>query len=103
MYLLKDFIYHHSREDLLILAFFITVGATVIGWIIDVVMRDRGFGVIGNGLLIFLGALSGALVAQMIGSIPSIPETHRIMLFSASTSALILVFFCTVKSWISVT
>ena len=103
MRILKDFIAFHSQEDLMILGFFLTVGATVAGWVLDTALQKRGFGVIGNGALIFFGAVVGAVVAQMNGPILHVSETNRILLFSASSSGLVLVLFCLVKSRIAVT
>jgi hypothetical protein len=97
MHLVVDFINHHSTEDLLILGFFVCVGGSVAGWIIDVAVRERGFGVVGNGILIVLGAVAGVVASQIQGPIPTIPDTQRIIAFSAAASALALLLFCLIK------
>jgi uncharacterized membrane protein YeaQ/YmgE (transglycosylase-associated protein family) len=102
MRLVLDFIRNHSSEDLMILGFFIIVGATVAGWIIDATVRERGFGVIGNGILIVMGSILGIVASQMQGPVPSMLETTRVMIFSTGCSALALVTLCGVKSRFSV-
>ena len=87
-----------------VLFFFVAVGATAVGYILDLAIRERGFGCFGNGLLVVLGALTGVLISQMVsaGYTPTLPETQRVILFSASASALILLVFCAIKSWVAV-
>lgn len=105
MYLLTHFFRTHSSGDLWVLFFFVTIGVTVVGWIIDFTIRERGFGCVGNGLLILLGAMTGLLISQMVGYgyLPSMSETYRVLLFSSASAALILLMFCAIKSWVSVT
>ena len=101
MRLLLDFINRHDANELTVLAFYLTVGGTSVGWVIDAVMRDRGFGVVGNGMLVLLGAVIGAIVAQMYAPVMSLSETNRILIYSASTSALVLVICAFLKGRLS--
>ncbi len=103
MRIFLDFINTHDRNELMIAAFYLAVVGTAIGWVVDFVMQERGFGVVGNGILIFLGAIVGAIVAQMNGPFATIGETNRIVLFSASASALVLVICAIIKGRLSVT
>lgn len=53
---------HYSTETLLLMALVIAGAGFVVGYITDVVMRDRGFGPVGNGLLAVLGAFTGIFI-----------------------------------------
>ncbi len=103
MHVLRAFIDYHSGGDLMILGFFLTVAATVAGLLLDKVLNDRGFGMIGNGILILLGAIVGVVVAQNQGPMTGVNETNRIVMFSAASSGLVLVFFCLLKARFSPT
>ncbi|PSC04742.1 hypothetical protein SLNSH_11620 [Alsobacter soli] len=39
--------------------FFVALGSLLAAWVVDNIMDDLGFGVIGNAVLLFLGALGG--------------------------------------------
>jgi hypothetical protein len=103
VYVIEKFIESHSSGDLWALFFFVTIGSNVIGWVFDVVIGDRGFGVLGNGFLIALGGITGVVISQMFLPIASMPEIQRVTLFSTATAASILLSLCIVKSWLRVT
>jgi hypothetical protein len=103
MYVVNNFIATHDSGDLWALAFFITIGSTAIGFVLDIVISDRGFGMVGNGFLVMLGGVTGVVVSQMFLSVSSMPEVQRVTLFATSASAAILLFFCMIKSWLRVT
>ena len=101
MRVITEFLRHQSDVDLMILGFFVTIGATFAGWILDAALGKRGFGVLGNGCLVLMGSVIGAVVMQMQGPVSSLPEAQRIVLFSAAASSLVLIFCCAVKSRLS--
>ncbi len=103
MRLVLTFIEQHSFGDLLILSFFVTIAATVTGWIIDAAIRQRGFGVIGNSILIILGVVVGWVAAENEGIAMTLPESRRILIFSTAASAAILLTLCGFKARTSVT
>jgi len=95
---LRDFYTFYSRDALLTIGFFATVGAVVAGFLADRVMRERGFGPIGNGILILMGVGVGLIISRMeLGPLRS-SESDRVVIMAAAASTTVLLLCGAVKS-----
>ena len=92
MRVLSDLVTMYSGGELLLFAYFVSVAAAFFGYIADCVLRDRGFGPIGNGVVMVLGWL----VALMTWSAQVAPIQYLdgvrglVLMCSAGTIALLL-------------
>ena len=78
----------------------IAIGATLAGFFIDVIMRDRGFGPYGNGFLITLGVLAG-LDANAVLLLPfQARDPVQIIALAAGSALAILMSLGLVKRWL---
>jgi Na+/melibiose symporter-like transporter len=50
---------HFSTDALLMMAVALVIGAAILGYLIDILMGDRGFGPVGNAILAGFGAFLG--------------------------------------------
>lgn len=98
MRFLEHFYEHHTFGELMILGFFLTVFSSVTGWVIEMAIRDRAFGVIGNSILIMMGTVVGWVAAETQGIGMHIPEARRILLFATASTGLLLLVLCGIKS-----
>ena len=98
MRFLMEFYDYHTFGELMILGFFLTVFATVTGWVIEMAIRDRAIGVIGNSILIMMGTIVGWVAAETQGIGMHLPESRRILLFATASTGLLLLALCAIKS-----
>jgi hypothetical protein len=95
---LMNFFDYYSRDALLTLGFFAATGAVMVGSIADRVMRKRGFGAVGNGILILMGIGVGIAISHtQLGPLRSSQFNHVVVM--ATTSSTIVLLLCgTLKS-----
>ncbi len=99
MYALREFFEFYSRDALLTLAFIAAVGAIVAGSIADRVMRERGFGAIGNGVLILMGVGVGLVISHSeLGPLRS-SQFDRVVVMAAASSTIVLLLCGALKSF----
>lgn len=97
---LLDFFNSLGQEAL---AGFLTIaalGSVVLGLVADRVMHERGFGPIGNGLLIFMGVCVGLSMAFAEVGPRRSAEPDRIVVLATAASTAVLLICGTLKSWI---
>jgi|GEM_PF-3231638 hypothetical protein len=80
----------YSLDTVLLPGFLAAVACAVAGIIADHVMRERGFGQIGNGILIMMGLVVGLMIAHNeLGPMrPS--ESERVMVIATASSTAVL-------------
>jgi hypothetical protein len=86
-----------STGDLVIVAIAAAMGGTLLGIVSDAIMGRRGFGVLGNGLLIDLGMAGAAVVLHRLPGW-HITGTIPIAAFMLGGATLALVLFGTLKN-----
>ena len=100
MQALQDFLDSYSRDALFTLGFFAAVGAVVAGSVADKVMRDRGFGAIGNGVLILMGVAVGLVISHSeLGPLRA-SQSDRVVVMAAASSTVVLLLCGTLKSFL---
>ena len=71
----------------------IAIGATVAGFLLDLIMREHGFGPIGNGLLIVVGVAAGlAANVSLLGLHQAREPTAIVAVATAGAAAILLAF-----------
>lgn len=77
----------YVSNDMLIgvigLVFFFSVGS---GWLCDAVMKKNGFGIAGNGVLVFLGAIITLAAWQRFGSGAGTADLARVAVVCIAAS-----------------
>jgi hypothetical protein len=88
-----------SSDDLIVIAVAAALGGTLLGIVSDAVMGRRGFGIVGNGLLIDLGMAGAAVVLHRLPNwhITGIVPVAAFM-FAGATAALLV--FGTLKNFL---
>ena len=97
---LREFFDGYSGDALALLGFFAALGAIVAGLIADRVMRERGFGIIGNGVLILMGVVVGLVISHSHFGVIRGAEPNRILIMAAASSTIVLVLCGTLKSYL---
>ena len=97
---LADFFDYYSEDALLGIGLIAAIGAVLAGTLADKVMRERGFGVIGNGVLV----LAGIAVALVIWHSQYGPmgswESDRVMAVATASATAVLLVCGAIKSFI---
>ena len=88
-----------STDALILLTLLAIVAGAVIGYLTDVVMKDRGFGPFGNGLLAILGAAVGLHVRLTIFGTLKPGDIALTCIFATATATLMLLIFGVIKSF----
>ena len=91
----------YSNETLVLIALTIFIGGAFVGIITDLVMRNRGFGPIGNGLLVVLGCYIGIHARNHFDGYLRGEEILRTGILAATFATTILLVFGVIKSWIT--
>lgn len=91
---------HYSNETLLFLLFAVSIGGVVIGLVTDFVMRDRGFGPIGNGALAVLGIGVGIHIRNSFFGSMSPGDLALTGVFAAAAATLLLLILGVAKHWV---
>ena len=90
-----------SSDMLIMLLGVVIILASITGFITDMVMGDKGFGVVGNGILAIFGAAIGVLVRNALLGQMEKSDLMVTAFIAASTGTLILLVSGLIKSWIS--
>jgi uncharacterized membrane protein YeaQ/YmgE (transglycosylase-associated protein family) len=84
-----------SNDLALAMTIVAVIAATFMGWICDAVMRDTGFGVIGNAALSFLGG--GAAVVLWNAYLQPLTASQPVhVVIAAAAASITLLMFCAV-------
>ncbi|MGE3646262.1 MAG: hypothetical protein AB7F96_20645, partial [Beijerinckiaceae bacterium] len=81
---------NYNSDVLLLLLCGIAIAAAVIGFVTDSVMGDRGFGPVGNGLLVLLGAIVGVYVRNAYFGLMQPGDLAITGIFAAASATLLL-------------
>jgi hypothetical protein len=97
---LSEFYAYYSNADLLELGLFAVCGGVIVGVIVDLIMRDRGFGIIGNAFLAVLGVTIGlVLFHDRVGPLDA-RQSGLIAAFTTGTATLVLLFCGAAKNFL---
>ena len=95
-----DFYRHTDTWTLTLIASMSCIFAAAIGGVVDRVLQDRGFGVIGNALLIVIGVLLGMLLS-FENQIPlRLSPNARVLIYATFAPTFLLVFCAMLKAWL---
>ena len=89
---------HYSGDTLFMILLLACIGGTVVGYITDSVMGDRGFGPIGNGLLTVLGVVAGIYVRNTFFGRMEPGDLALTGIFAAIAATLLLLCLGVAKS-----
>jgi uncharacterized membrane protein YeaQ/YmgE (transglycosylase-associated protein family) len=84
---------HVSNDLALAMTIVAVIAATFMGWICDAVMRDSGFGVIGNAVLSFLGG-AATIVAWNAYFQPLTASQPVHVVVAAAAASITLLMLC---------
>ncbi len=98
MNVLHDSLNEYSWGSGLSVAAFAILGAVVAGTIADRVMRDRGFGIVGNGILIVMGVCLGLWFADLRVGPADWSSANRLLLLCVAAATAVLLVCGVVKS-----
>ena len=90
----------YPADVLWILTFLIIGGGTVVGYITDAVMGNRGFGPIGNGVLVIMGTFFGVHVRNAYFGLTSPGDIAITAIFAAAAATLLLMLLGVAKHWV---
>lgn len=82
---------------LISLAFFLAV---LTGWVTDAIMRDNGFGVIGNGLLSLVGGFAGLAAWNRFIASPDVQDIILILVFSTGCAIFLLLLLAIARRYV---
>lgn len=91
----------YSPEVLLLLFFFIGTGTYVVGTVTDMVMRERGYGPVGNGCLAVMGCFFGIYSRNAYFSHAFGNDLVITGVSSAASAIAILLIFGVLKHWVT--
>jgi uncharacterized membrane protein YeaQ/YmgE (transglycosylase-associated protein family) len=84
---------HLADKELFLLALIATCASFAVGWIMDLIMRQVGFGIFGNTFICILGILAGLfLYNRYYGRLTS-PDVAVVLTFVTVTVMTMLVTF----------
>jgi hypothetical protein len=90
----------YPADVLWILTFLIIGGGTVVGYITDAVMGNRGFGPISNGVLVIMGTFIGVHVRNAYFGLTSPGDIAITAIFAAAAATLLLMLLGVAKHWV---
>ena len=90
----------YSSDYFLLFLFIIILCSVMIGYVTDIVMGDRGFGPLGNGLLITLALIVGSYVRNAFFGTMLPGDFAFTTLFTAATATIILMAFGIFKGFV---
>ena len=91
----------YPSDVLWLMMIFILCGGAVVGYITDSVMGERGFGPIGNGLLIIMGAFVGIYIRNAYFGLTSPGDMAITAIFAAASATLLLMLLGVAKYWVN--
>lgn len=89
-----------SYLDLTLFIIMIAVIVGVFGFFSNYLMKEHGFGVIGNGILIVVGSTVGLYARTTYGQDHEIPGVNMTVVYVVGVTTLFLFIFAVVKSWL---
>ncbi len=90
----------YSNDTLIFLFFVTAIMGAVIGYVTDFVMKERGFGAIGNGALAVLGIAVGIYIRNAYFDTMSPGDLALTGVFAAATATLLLLVLGVAKHWV---
>lgn len=90
----------YAGDSIILLLLGVVVIGAAIGYITDIVMGDRGFGPLGNGLLTILGAAVGLYVRHSFFGTMQPGDAALTAVFAAASATLLLLLLGVVKHWV---
>ena len=91
---------HYSSDVLIMLVTAIIIVGMVVGYVTDIVMGDRGFGPVGNGLLVVLGAFAGIYLRNAYFGLMEPGDMAVTGIFAAASATLLLMLLGIAKHWV---
>lgn len=91
---------HYPTDTLMLIIFGIAIAGIAVGFVTDFVMKDRGFGAIGNGALIILGIGTGVYIRNVFFGAMSPGDFTLTGIFAAATATLLLLLLGVAKHWV---
>lgn len=79
-----------SQADLLILLLFVAIAGVVMGFLTDALMRQQGFGPLGNGLIVTLGGVIGVYYRGLVFGPAAAQHSYAIAFSAVGAATLIL-------------
>ncbi len=97
---LNEYIGINSYLEMALFIIIIAVIAGTFGFFSNYLMKEHGFGVIGNGILIVIGSGIGLYARATFGQYQDIPGVNLTIMYVVGISTLFLFVFGVVKSWL---
>ncbi|MBV1707666.1 MAG: hypothetical protein KGQ37_10715 [Hyphomicrobiales bacterium] len=97
---LNEYLGVESYLQLTFLIAFVAVIAGVFGYFSDYLMKEHGFGVIGNGILILAGSAVGLYARANYGQYDDITGINLTVFYVVGVSTFMLFIFGVIKSWL---
>ena len=89
-----------SQVDTLVLLLFVSIFSVVMGFLTDALMGARGFGPLGNGLIVALGGIIGVYYRSVVFGIAAAQHSYTVAFSAIGAATLILLAFGLVKRFI---
>lgn len=86
-----------SQGDLLLLCGVISLGATFLGWISDLILARLAFGMAGNAFLAAMGAMVGVGAFNTLIEPARLTQAMTLVVLAMLSATLVLMAFATVK------
>ena len=90
----------YTSDTLMLIILGIVLVGVAIGYVTDFVMKDRGFGAIGNGALVILGIGAGVYIRNVFFGTMSPGDFTLTGIFAAATATLLLLLLGVAKHWV---
>ncbi|MBM3607145.1 MAG: hypothetical protein FJX29_01625 [Alphaproteobacteria bacterium] len=90
----------YSNDTLLFILFAVVLAGVAIGYMTDIVMKDRGFGAFGNGSLAVLGMGTGIYIRNAFFGAMNPGDLALTGIFAAAMATLLLLVLGVAKHWL---
>ena len=89
-----------SQADILFLLLFVSIAGVVMGFLTDALMRQQGFGPIGNGLIVTMGGVIGVYYRGLVFGPAASQHSYAIAFSAVGAATLILISFGLAKRFL---
>ena len=89
-----------STPQLVVFLAIVAVGVLLFGWISDMLLRDGGFGIILNGLVVLAGAILGTLLWRKVGYTIGTNPALTVSLVALGAGMAMLIMLTTIRRWL---
>ena len=89
-----------STPQLVVFLAIVAVGVLLFGWISDMLLRDGGFGIILNGLVVLAGAILGTLLWRKLGYTIGTNPALTVSLVALGAGMAMLIMLTTIRRWL---